>query len=127
VLYSYILYAEYVILLAPSVCALQSLVNVCMTELQFLDMAVNAKKSACMRFGSLYTSSCGNVIIAESPINWVTSAKYLVVYLESSIRSKCSFANNKAKFFKASNNNFGKIGHNTSEEVLFTLIIRSTS
>jgi len=70
--------------------ALQSLVNVCMTELQFLDMAVNTKKSACMRFGSRYTSSCGNVVIAESPINWVTSARYLGVYLESSVRFKCS-------------------------------------
>jgi len=32
-----------VIMLAPSVCALQSLANVCMTELQFLDMADNTK------------------------------------------------------------------------------------
>ena len=69
---------------------MQSLVNVCMTELQFLDMADNTKKSACMRFGSRYTSSCGNVVIAESPINWVTSARYLGVYLESSVRFKCS-------------------------------------
>jgi len=49
------LYADDVILLAPSVCALQSLVNVCMTELQFLDMAVNTEKSACMRFVFRYT------------------------------------------------------------------------
>jgi len=39
------LYADDVITLAPSVCALQSLVNVCMTELQFLDLAVNTKKN----------------------------------------------------------------------------------
>jgi len=39
------LYADDVIMLAPSVCALQSLVNVYMTELQFLDMAVNIKKN----------------------------------------------------------------------------------
>jgi len=64
-----ILYADDVILFAPSVCALQSLVNVCMTELQFLDMAVNTEKSACMRFVFRYTSSCGNVVIAESSIN----------------------------------------------------------
>jgi len=81
-----------------------------MTELQFLDMAVNTKKSACMRFGSRYTSSCGNVVIAVSPINWVTSARYLGVYLESSVRFKCSFANNKAKLFKIFNNIFGKVG-----------------
>ena len=44
------------------------------------------------------------------------------VYLESSVRLKCSFANNKAKFFKAFNNIFGKVGRNASEEVLFALI-----
>ena len=47
------------------------------------------------------------------------------VYLESSVRTvrfKCSFANNKAKFFKAFNNIFGKVGRNASEEVLFALI-----
>ena len=83
-----------------------------MTELQFLDMAVNTKKSACMRFGCRYTSSCENVVIGESPINWVTLARYLGVYLESSVRFKCSFANNKVKFFKAFNNIFGKVGRN---------------
>jgi len=33
-----------------------------MTELQFLDMAVNTKKSPGMRFGSRYTRSCWNVV-----------------------------------------------------------------
>ena len=50
-----LLYADDVIMLAPSVCALQSLVNVCMTELQFLDMAVNTKKICMYAFWfSLY-------------------------------------------------------------------------
>jgi len=40
------------ILLAPSVQALQSLVNICVTELNFLDMAINTTKSSCLRYGS---------------------------------------------------------------------------
>ena len=39
----YFLYADDVILLAPSVHALQLLVNICDCELKFLDMAINAK------------------------------------------------------------------------------------
>ena len=74
-------------------------------------MPVNTEKSACrsrpMRFGSRNTSS-----------NWVTSARYLGVYLESSIRFKCSVSNNKVQFFKAFDNIFGKIVRNASEEVL---------
>ena len=38
------LYADDVILLAPSVCALQSLEDICASELEFLDMAINVKK-----------------------------------------------------------------------------------
>jgi len=44
------------------------------------------------------------------------------VYLESSVKFKCSFAKNKAGFYKAFNNIFGKIRRNASEEVLFALI-----
>jgi len=40
----------------------------------------------------------------------------------SSVKFKCSFAKNKAGFYKAFNNIFGKIGRNASEEVLFALI-----
>ena len=46
------LYADDIILLAPSVQALQSLVNICVTELNFLDMAINTTKSSCLRYGS---------------------------------------------------------------------------
>jgi len=35
---------------------------------------------------------------------------YLWVYLESFVRFKCSFAINKATFFKAFNDIFGKVG-----------------
>ena len=38
------LYADDVILLTPSVCALQSLVDICASELEFLDMAINVEK-----------------------------------------------------------------------------------
>jgi len=39
------LYADDIILLAPSVQALQSLVNICNSELSFLDMAINPLKN----------------------------------------------------------------------------------
>ena len=53
------LYADDIILLAPSVQALQSLVNICVTELNFLDMAINTTKSSCMRYGSRYVTDRG--------------------------------------------------------------------
>ena len=39
------LYADDIMLPAPSVQALQSLVNICNSELSFLDMSINPKKN----------------------------------------------------------------------------------
>jgi len=61
-------------------------------------------------------------MVGGRPVNWVTFARYLGIFLESSFTFKCSFASNKAKFYKAFNNIFGKIGRIASEEVIFTLI-----
>jgi len=116
------LYADDIILLAPSVQALQSMISICESELNYLCMAVNAKKSACLRFGPRYKNGCANVMVSGHVVNWVTSARYLGVYLESSFTFRCSFAVNKAKFYMAFNCIFGKIGGIASEEVIFALI-----
>jgi len=85
-------------------------------------MAVNAKKSACLRFGLRYKNVCASVMLCGRPVNWVTSARYLGVYLESSYTFKCSFDVNKAKFYKAFNCIFEKIGRIALEEFIFALI-----
>ena len=77
------LYADDVILLAPSACALQSLVDIFASELEFLVMAINVKKSAYMRFGPRYKNMCCEVVVSAHPIGWVESARYLGVYLAS--------------------------------------------
>ena len=38
---------------------------------------------------------CANVVVSGALINWVTSSRYLGVYLESCSKFKCSFASNK--------------------------------
>jgi len=91
------------ILVAPSLQALQLLLRLCELELNFACMTVNAKKSACLRFGPRYKNACSSVMVCGLPVNWVTSARYLGVYLESSSTFKCTFQSNKAKFYKAFN------------------------
>jgi len=89
------------ILLAPSIQALQSLISFSESELNFLCMAVNAKKSVCLRFGPRYNIACASVTVCGRPVNWVTSARYLGVYLESFFTFKCYFDVNKAKHYKS--------------------------
>ena len=48
VLHEHFMYADDIILLAPSVSALQRFLCVCETELQWLDMSINVNKSACI-------------------------------------------------------------------------------
>ena len=52
-------------LMTLSVQALQSLVNICNSELSFLDMSINPKKSACMRFGPKYRN-----VRSYVPMSW---------------------------------------------------------
>ena len=45
--FSILMYADDIILLAPSVSAFQHLLDVCESELQYLDMSINVNKSVC--------------------------------------------------------------------------------
>jgi len=44
-----VLYADDILLIAPSVYELQRLFKTCERELQWLDMRINEKKSCCLR------------------------------------------------------------------------------
>ena len=59
------MYADGILLLAPTVSALQHLLNVCQSELQYLDMAINAKKSVYTRFGPPYKQRCSNLLTSD--------------------------------------------------------------
>jgi len=58
---SVILYADDILLIAPSVTALQQLLYVCEAELSWLAMAINVGKSACMRIGVRHNVKCMNI------------------------------------------------------------------
>ena len=96
-----ILYADDVILLAPSVQALQSLVDIGVgaSELEFLDMVINVGKSACMRFGPRFKNACVDIVVSGYSIKWEMSARYLGVYLENSTKFKCSFSKKQSGIF----------------------------
>ena len=74
---------------------------ICASELpEFLDMAINVKKSACMRFGPQFKNARVDIVVSSHSIKWEMSARYRDVYLESCTKFKCSFSKNKARYFK---------------------------
>jgi len=55
---SVLLYADDILLIAPSVSSVNKLLHICEQELTLLDMAINAKKSACVRIGARFRHHC---------------------------------------------------------------------
>jgi hypothetical protein len=117
------LYADDIILLAPSVSGLQSMITLCETHLSFLDMALNAKKTVCMRIGPRYKDKCCEVFTATGEtLSWVDSCRYLGVYFVAAKIFKCSIDSNKKAFYRSFNAVYCKIGRFASEEVIVKLL-----
>jgi len=89
---SVFLYADDIILYAPSVTSLQQLLLVCEHELYSLDMAVNVKKSSCMKIGPRFNVDCCNIITEDCrDLLWCDSLRYLGVYINSARTFSCSY------------------------------------
>ena len=57
-----ILYADDILIIAPSITGLERMLHACEQELHWLDMAVNFKKSCCMRIGPRCDINCANIV-----------------------------------------------------------------
>lgn len=74
--FSIFLYADDIIILSPSVTSLQILLRICEDELEWLDMAINAKKSACMRIGPQCKAACANITTKDGhELQWVETIR----------------------------------------------------
>ena len=95
----------------------------CENELVQLDMQINVKKSMCIRFGPRFDHECAELIsIHGGTLKWVSSCRYLGVYLVSARLFKCSFDQAKSKFFRAFNSIYGKVSCATTEDIVMTLL-----
>ena len=120
---SIFLYADDILLVAPTVTGLQLLLQVCEEELAYLDMRINIRKSMCIRFGHRFDANCAELQSTQGgSLQWVNSCKYLGVYLISGLTFKCSYDNRKSSFFKAFNSIYSKVGRHASEESVIALL-----
>ena len=117
------LYADDILLLAPSIRSLQRLLDVCEHELRLLDLAINSKKSVCTRIGPRWDADCAALVTAGgAPLQWVDRLRYLGIYILSGKIFRCCFDNAKKAFYRAFNAVFGKIGRFASEDVILELV-----
>ena len=88
--FSILLYADDIVLLAPSVHSLQLLLHTCEDELSSLDMRLNIKKSVCIRIGPRYKADCCNLVTRDNcELLWCNNIRYLGVYTTSSAVFTC--------------------------------------
>ena len=109
--YGSFMYADDLILLAPSVAELQRMVNVCCVELDAINLKLNTSKSYCIRIGKRFFVDCPEICTGNGVIVWAKEAKYLGIIIESNRCFKVSFADLKCKFYAAFNTMYSKLGH----------------
>jgi len=102
---------------------LNCLLHACETELTDIDMAINFKKSSCIRIGPRNDATCASIVsLNDHVIHWMAEVRYLGIYIVSSRVFKCSLHYAKCGFYRAANAIFGKVGYVASEETILQLI-----
>lgn len=117
------MYADDLILLAPSVNELQTMLNISCSMLRELNLCINANKSACIRFGSRCNNACVNLKTdCDEMIPWLREVKYLGVTLVSGKSFNVSFDTAKSKFYSAFNSIYSQLGYVYDISVLAHLL-----
>ena len=76
-----IMHADDLVLLSPSVCDLQNMIDICVYEASCLSLKSNVNKSCVLRFGTRYLQQCKQVTLDGKVIEYVSTARYFGVLL----------------------------------------------
>ena len=118
-----VLYADDILLVAPSVCMLDKLLKICERELDLLDMVINVKKFCCLRIGPRNNFSCSPISTSKGTVLlWVSEIRHLGIYIKQSTNFKCSIDHAKRSFYRSANAIFGRVGRIASEDITLQLI-----
>jgi len=116
------MYADDLILLSPSICELQNMLNICSGELTLLDLQTNVKKSSAIRIGNRYKTKCTDLCLNDNNIPWSTEIKYLGIHIVAAAKFKCSFDAAKIKYYRSANTILAKLGNSNNKPVTLKLI-----
>ncbi len=116
------MYADDLLLLALSIEDLQNMIKICKSELDWLDMKINSKKSSCIRIGPQYNAAVSRLTIDSDHLEWVSELTYLGLVIKSAKSFKCCFHAKKVKFYRSVNGILGKLGSNPPINLTLSLI-----
>jgi hypothetical protein len=119
-----IMYADDLVLMAPSVYELQCMLKFCEKELLLLDLKLNVKKSKALRIGKRFKSKTARLKLSDGHVAWTneTKKKYLGIVILSAAKFKCCFDSAKTKFYRGANAILSKLSGKPNVTVTLHLI-----
>ena len=115
-------YADDLILLAISLCDLQRMINICVTEFDGIGLSINSNKSACIRIGPRHSAEVDLLVIKNALVSWKKELPYLGINILGGKHFQVKFQKTKQKYYRALNSIIGKVGLNSQPLVLLSLI-----
>ena len=116
------MYADDLILLSPSICELQLMVDKCCDEVNDLDLRLNTSKSVCIRIGPRSFNEYVPVFINKLPVHWCNEIIYLGVTIVAGSKYRCSLERMKSKFYGSFNAIYSQLGKLNSPIVTLNLV-----
>jgi len=96
-----LMFADDLVLLSASLTVLQQMVNVCEQEMIYLDMKFNTAKSMVLRIGKSRNKACDNILLCGVSLQFVSTVKYLSVYVESANVFELNLHESQSKYFRS--------------------------
>jgi hypothetical protein len=118
-----IMYADDLVLLSASVVMLQKMIDLCVHEVNGLEMTFNVSKSAVVRIGPAYNNKCVSLKLCNDRLQYVNSVKYLGAVICSAKSFKLSYVEPKESFYKSFNALLYRCKRTVDDIVMVHLVI----
>ena len=117
-----IMYADDLVLLSPSVCDMQKMIDICVDEASCLNLKFNVKKSCVLRFGVRHLRHCKQITLNGKEIEYVSTARYLGVLLRAGRSFGVDLHFMKSPFYSSFNSIFHRSKKFHDELVIMHLV-----
>ena len=98
------------------------MIDIVKKELDWTDLTINVKKSACLRIGKRFKMPAADILIDGKPVAVVQELKYLGIYITSAKSFKVNLHETKMKYFRSLNGILGKVGSGCPLNVVLSLV-----
>lgn len=118
-----LMYADDLVLISSSVTVLQSMIDLCINELNMIDLSVNIKKSVAIRIGKNWCDECSMLSVGDQSIPWSKQLIYLGVTISSGNKFVIELKPCRSKFYRSFNSIYSKIFR--SNEFLIVSLVKT--